>query len=175
MQRNSNNFILLIVITLFLIFIFLFFYEIKPRILAYASLRKQIQEAEIDLRKAKVLINSKNEIDREYNKYKANLTQRFENKEVEFPFIEILDRVITRSHLSVINIKSQRLEKEGHSQIQYVEVKARGNILHLINFLYNVNDKLPFLRTEQMRLLRGEGADIDIFFLFSHRDIAGEN
>ncbi len=126
-----------------------------------ATVRKQVVLQESKLKRGLMLIENREMINSEYNKYASYFSiQDYSNEEAVAGFLKQLEKISRDSGFLILDIKPQKEAETDATTKQFqINIKAEANIKTLVSFLYGLYTSPLLFSVEKMVLVpKSEGS-----------------
>jgi hypothetical protein len=125
------------------------------------TVRKQVVLQESKLKRGLILLENRETINSEYNKYASYFSiQEYSNEEAVAGFLKQLEKISRDSGFLILDIKPQKEAETDATTKQFqINIKAEANIKTLVSFLYGLYTSPLLFSVEKMVLVpKSEGS-----------------
>ena len=131
-----------------------------------ATLDREVALQEAKLRKGITLIEKKEAISKEYDKYASFFSiQNYSDEESVANFLKEVEKISRETNLTILDMKPQKeVAKDKFSKEYQINIKAEANMKQLVNFLYALTNSSLLFSVEKMVLVpkSEESSDLSI-------------
>ena len=130
------------------------------------TLDREVVLQEAKLRRGITLIERKEAISKEYDKYASFFSiQNYSDEESVANFLKEVEKISRETNLTILDMKPQKeVSKDKFSKEYQINIKAEANMKQLVSFLYALTNSSLLFSVEKMVLVpkSEESSDLSI-------------
>ncbi len=157
-QREKRLFYLTISLIAIL---FIYRFIIKAVVVNWKDLNEKISVSSLKLEKSRKILNLKNRIQRDYEKYASSVKMAGSEEEEMAKFLTEIESLARFSSVHISGIKPLPIKKVDFYKKYVVELEAEGDIKQVSKFIYDIQNSPQLLKIDKFSL-RTKGAGTNL-------------
>lgn len=148
-------------LTIFLIIIWIAYgFVIRPIRVKWKELNEKIELTGLKLEKNQMMIDRKEAIQREYERYALPVRMTSSEEEEMAKFLTEIESLANSSSVYIIDIKPRPIKKIKFYKKYIVELNAEGDITQISKFIYDIQNSHQLLKIDAFSLgIKGVGTN----------------
>lgn len=148
---NPREKILLYATVIVVAFSILLFF-VAPVLEKIDSLNKEINFSKLKLYNYLRLLNQKDYIQREYNKFSSDTASLAQEKDTLMSALSELDTFAQDASIRIVDIRPQNARNPGLYREVLIDLRTEGNMQGHLKFIYNIENSLSLLKIKRFQL-----------------------
>lgn len=153
LQRFTRRERILVSITIAIVFSTIFYgFVIEPLSRTYSRLNNQIRSGSLKLQRNYKLLNQKDSIKAEYEKYSPLIKPLPSEEEEIAAVLKVIEAIARENNIYITNIRPQPVRARLYYDELTFELIAEADIENLIKFIYDLQTSKNLLRVKKLTL-----------------------
>lgn len=130
-----------------------FNFLLAPVLNKCSALNREINLTRIKLKKYRLLLSQKGNIQKKYNRFASKANLAGTNKDALVNILSELEILAKEANIRIIDIRPQSTSESSslHKEVS-IELRAEGAIDGYLKFIYNIENSLSLLRIKKFQL-----------------------
>lgn len=158
--NKREKFLLYLTVALLVIWV-LHGFIVKPIANKWKQIDEKIEISGLSLEKNQKIIDRKDRIRREYEKYATSVKMTGSEEEEMAKLLTEIESLARSSSVRIIGIKPRPIKKVQFYNIYFVELDAEGDIGQISKFIYDIQNSPQLLKVDKFSLgTKGEATNL---------------